>query len=216
MSRSCGAKAVPLVRIGRYPPYTEGIYGAEQKDLRGCNRQLRKFQPELVACDHGSQYIVSKGVTQMLSERIYQFRRKSGLSQEQLAEKIGVSRQAISKWESGTSMPEFQKLLALSECFHITLDELVKDRGAEERTEETRSTPKEAKGPKAMDQKAGICLCLAGAICLTLSGLMMVISPGAAEQLNTASTITLNGSGVLIALCVLLMVTGAVLILRKK
>ena len=147
----------------------------------------------------------------MLSERIYQFRRKSGLSQEQLAEKIGVSRQAISKWESGTSMPEFQKLLALSECFHITLDELVKDRGAEERTEETRSTPKEAKGPKA-----GICLCLAGAICLTLSGLMMVISPGAAEQLNTASTITLNGSGVLIALCVLLMVTGAVLILRKK
>ena len=145
----------------------------------------------------------------MLSERIYQFRRKSGLSQEQLAEKIGVSRQAISKWESGTSMPEFQKLLALSECFHITLDELVKDRGAEERTEE-------AKGPKAMDQKAGICLCLAGAICLTLSGLMMVISPGAAEQLNTASTITLNGSGVLIALCVLLMVTGAVLILRKK
>lgn len=152
----------------------------------------------------------------MLSERIYQFRRKSGLSQEQLAEKIGVSRQAISKWESGTSMPEFQKLLALSECFHIPLDELVKDRGAEERAEETRSTPKEAKGPKAMDQKAGICLCLAGAICLTLSGLMMVISPGAAEQLNTASTITLNGSGVLIALCVLLMVTGAVLILRKK
>ena len=39
----------------------------------------------------------------MLSERIYQFRRKSGLSQEQLAENIGVSRQAISKWESGVS-----------------------------------------------------------------------------------------------------------------
>lgn len=39
----------------------------------------------------------------MLSERIYQFRRKSGLSQEHLAEKIGVSRQAISKWESGVS-----------------------------------------------------------------------------------------------------------------
>ena len=39
----------------------------------------------------------------MLSERIDKFRRKSGLSQEQLAEKIGVSRQAISKWESGVS-----------------------------------------------------------------------------------------------------------------
>ena len=49
----------------------------------------------------------------MLSERIYQFRRNSGLSQEQLAEKIGVSRQAISKWESGISTPELEKLLAL-------------------------------------------------------------------------------------------------------
>lgn len=40
----------------------------------------------------------------MLSEKIYKFRRKSGLSQEQLAEKIGVSRQAISKWERGVSL----------------------------------------------------------------------------------------------------------------
>ena len=48
-------------------------------------------------------YSISKEVEKMLSERIYKFRRKSGLSQEQLAEKIGVSRQAISKWESGVS-----------------------------------------------------------------------------------------------------------------
>ena len=72
----------------------------------------------------------------MLSERIYQFRRKSGLSQEQLAEKVGVSRQAISKWESGASTPELEKLLELSKCFNITLDELVKEetvnRGAHE------------------------------------------------------------------------------------
>lgn len=40
----------------------------------------------------------------MLSERIYTLRRKQGLSQEQLAEKIGVSRQAISKWEGGGSL----------------------------------------------------------------------------------------------------------------
>lgn len=54
-------------------------------------------------CNHGLRYNVFKEVKQMLSERIYKFRRKSGLSQEQLAEKIGVSRQAISKWESGVS-----------------------------------------------------------------------------------------------------------------
>ena len=63
----------------------------------------------------------------MLSERIYQFRRKSGLSQEQLAEKIGVSRQAISKWEGGSAMPESDKLLALSNYFGVSLDYLLKD-----------------------------------------------------------------------------------------
>ena len=62
----------------------------------------------------------------MLSERIYKFRRKSGLSQEQLAEKIGVSRQAISKWESGTSTPELEKLLALSDCSEMCIRDRVK------------------------------------------------------------------------------------------
>ena len=60
----------------------------------------------------------------MLSENIYKLRRESGLSQEQLAEKIGVSRQTISKWEGGLSKPELDKLKALSEFFQITLDEL--------------------------------------------------------------------------------------------
>ena len=151
----------------------------------------------------------------MLSERIYQFRRKSGLSQEQLAEKIGVSRQAISKWESGTSMPEFQKLLALSECFHITLDELVKDRGLRKGQKKHGQRQKKPRAESHGSESRHLSLPgwrhLSDTI-RTHDG----HKPGAAEQLNTASTITLNGSGVLIALCVLLMVTGAVLILRKK
>ncbi len=61
----------------------------------------------------------------MLSQKIYALRRKSGLSQERLAEQIGVSRQAISKWEGGLSTPELDKLKALSEYFNITVDELV-------------------------------------------------------------------------------------------
>ena len=148
----------------------------------------------------------------MLSERIYKFRRKSGLSQEQLAEKIGVSRQAISKWESGTSTPELEKLLALSDCFSITLDELVKDETASEAPLKSR----ENKASKVAEMKVGIGLCLIGAICLILSGVMMVTSPSATDKLNAASTITLNGSGILLILCVLSMVAGLVVILRKK
>ena len=123
----------------------------------------------------------------MLSERIYKFRRKSGLSQEQLAEKIGVSRQAISKWESGTSTPELEKLLALSECFHITLDELVKEETVNQSTNEMPQKIGGTKVPKDIELKVGISLCLVGAICLILSGIMMVVSPNATEQLNAAA-----------------------------
>jgi len=152
----------------------------------------------------------------MLSERIYQFRRKNGLSQEQLAERIGVSRQAISKWESGTSTPELEKLLALSKCFNITLDELVKDEASNQETSETPQKSEKDAVSKTVEMKAGVVLCLIGAICLILSGIMMVTSPSAADQLNAASTITISGSGVLLILCVLSMVVGFVLILRKK
>lgn len=48
------------------------------------------------------------------------------MSQGDLAEKMNVSRQSISKWETDTSVPELEKLIQLSEVFHITLDELVK------------------------------------------------------------------------------------------
>lgn len=62
-----------------------------------------------------------------LPEKLYTLRKKSGLSQEQLAEALNVSRQAISKWEGGSAMPESDKLLALSNYFDVSLDYLLKD-----------------------------------------------------------------------------------------
>ena len=62
-----------------------------------------------------------------LPEKLYALRKKSGLSQEQLAEALNVSRQAISKWEGGSAMPESDKLLALSNYFGVSLDYLLKD-----------------------------------------------------------------------------------------
>ena len=149
----------------------------------------------------------------MLPEKIYTLRRKNGLSQEQLAEKIGVSRQAISKWEGGLSTPELDKLKALSECFHITLDELTDEQAAP-----AGSSEQEPAGPPrtGADSKLGVCLCLTGAVCLILFGVLMIARPSAAEQLNASSTITLNGSGMFIALSLLLMVIGMVLVLKKK
>lgn len=61
-----------------------------------------------------------------LSEKIFQLRKANGLSQEQLAEKLGVSRQSISKWESGDSMPEIERVVELSVIFDVTTDYLLK------------------------------------------------------------------------------------------
>lgn len=62
-----------------------------------------------------------------LSEKITYCRRKSGLSQEGLAEKLGVSRQAVSKWETGEAQPELSKLKQLSDVFGVTADWLLSE-----------------------------------------------------------------------------------------
>lgn len=61
------------------------------------------------------------------SEKIIWCRKKSGLSQEMLAEKVGVSRQAVSKWETGESEPEISKLKVLAEIFGVTVDWLLSE-----------------------------------------------------------------------------------------
>ncbi len=62
-----------------------------------------------------------------LSQKIYDYRKKTGLSQEALAEKLGVSRQAISKWETGEATPEVGKLLLLANIFGVTTDWLLSE-----------------------------------------------------------------------------------------
>ena len=60
-----------------------------------------------------------------LGERIYGFRKRAGITQEELAEKLGVSRQAVSKWESDAAFPETEKIKSLCEIFSVSADELL-------------------------------------------------------------------------------------------
>lgn len=62
-----------------------------------------------------------------LSEKLFTLRKKSGMNQEELAEKLDVSRQAISKWENGESFPEITKLKAIADIFSVTADFLLDD-----------------------------------------------------------------------------------------
>ena len=63
-----------------------------------------------------------------INEKIYSLRKEHHLSQEELADRIGVSRQTVSKWELGESCPDFDKIIPLCEVFGITSDELLKDK----------------------------------------------------------------------------------------
>ena len=61
------------------------------------------------------------------SEKLFQLRKKAGMSQEELAEQLEVSRQAISRWEMGTAMPDAPNLLRISTLFGISVDYLLHD-----------------------------------------------------------------------------------------
>lgn len=79
-----------------------------------------------------------------LGERIAYYRGKLGLSQGELAEQLGVSRQAVSKWETDAGLPDLERLIALSRLYHITLDELVKGESPEETAEAPEEIPVDA------------------------------------------------------------------------
>ena len=63
-----------------------------------------------------------------LSEKIQQLRKQNEISQEQLAEKLNVTRQAISKWETGECLPDIENILQLSDIFGVSVDYLLKNR----------------------------------------------------------------------------------------
>jgi transcriptional regulator with XRE-family HTH domain len=63
----------------------------------------------------------------ILANKIIQLRKQSGWSQENLAEVLNVSRQSVSKWESGNSIPDLNKILKMAEIFGVTTDYLLKD-----------------------------------------------------------------------------------------
>ncbi len=72
--------------------------------------------------------------------RLYELRKKAGLSQEGLADLLGVTRQAVQKWEAGSSRPDMDNLAALARYFNVTLDYLVTGREPEPYAQEVPTT----------------------------------------------------------------------------
>lgn len=83
-----------------------------------------------------------------ISDKIQELRKQNGMSQEQLAEKMGVSRQAVSKWESGICAPDIEKIIALSGLFGVSIDYLIKGEEAEALKENTVQAMNVSQNPK--------------------------------------------------------------------
>ena len=84
-----------------------------------------------------------------LSEKILYCRKKAGLSQEALAEKLGVSRQAVSKWETDDAVPELGKLVSLAGAFGVTTDWLLSESEPEETAPDAKSAPEETEDARS-------------------------------------------------------------------
>ena len=76
-----------------------------------------------------------------LNEKIQKLRKDNNLSQEQLAEKLNVSRQSVSKWESGSSYPEMEKLLQMFKIFNISLEDLTNEKSVIENSSKKEKKP---------------------------------------------------------------------------
>jgi transcriptional regulator with XRE-family HTH domain len=82
----------------------------------------------------------------IFSEKLKSERKKKGWSQEELAEKLYVSRQSVSKWENGQNYPSIEIIIKLSDLFHVTIDELL--RSDEELKEKVIKDSKQLAHPK--------------------------------------------------------------------
>ena len=161
-----------------------------------------------------------------LGEKLYELRKKHGLSQEQLAEALNVSRQSISKWEGNINYPDSDKLIALSDYFHVSLDYLMKADWKNETTGEIEtSVSGETESLFAEDTKigqprketplrAGVTFCIASVIGLIWFGLMSLLLPDSHEQIGASSIITLNGTALLVLFFLGLLIVGVSLIIR--
>ncbi len=148
----------------------------------------------------------------ILADKIISLRKRSGWSQEELAEQLGVSRQSVSKWEGAQSVPDLDKILQLSRIFGVSTDYLLKDEIEETEfisgesetplrrvTMETASRMLAVWKSSAPKNALGVFLCIISPICLFLLG-------AASEIPDSGISGNLAGG---LGLCVLLVLVAA-------
>ena len=146
-----------------------------------------------------------------LSEKLYSLRRKQGLSQEALAEKLDCSRQVISKWENGTTTPDAEMLQKYSALFGVSIDYLVKDE-IEEPTS-VQSTERNRESKKLLGI-LGLVISLVGCVSLIVFGAALVVGSETADKIAQSSVIVIDGTFIAMLVSVLLVALGAIILIK--
>lgn len=146
-----------------------------------------------------------------LSEKLYHLRRKEGLSQEGLAEKLNCSRQVISKWENGSTTPDAQMLQKYGELFHVSIDYLVK----EDMDEPSEISPS---GRNTTNRKLlgilGLIISLIGCCSLIVFGAIAIFHRETADRIAQSSLIVIDGTAIAILLSSLFIAFGAIILVK--
>ena len=152
----------------------------------------------------------------ILSEKITELRKKNGLSQEALGEKLGVSRQAVSKWEMAQSVPDLNKVIAMADVFGVSTDLLLKDELELADAAASQPLPQESAQPeKTVDlAEAGGYLSAAqhSAKQAAVSAVLLMLSPAAGIMLS-ALTKENERAGMTGAVIEVLILIGAAIML---
>lgn len=149
----------------------------------------------------------------ILADKIVSLRKKAGWSQEDLAEKLGVTRQSVSKWEGAQSVPDMDKVVMMSRLFGVSTDFLLKDELEEEApcaaaqdddTSLRRVTMKQASAYLALRKAAAPKIAIATALCIT-SPVTLILLAGMSE----VQRFPISGNAAAgIGLCVLLVLVA--------
>ena len=143
-----------------------------------------------------------------LSDKIIKHRKANGWSQEDFAEKLNVSRQAISRWENATALPDAQNILQISRLFHVTTDYLLNDDYESDSDIPAVKTATEATEALFLKKKH---LHLVAAICFTVSWFCALMG-----VVNSTNDTQFSLSIFMLALCACNAVAQFVLYFKKR
>lgn len=145
----------------------------------------------------------------IFADKLIRLRKKSGMSQEEFAEKMNVSRQSVSKWEGAQSVPDLERILKIADMFGVTTDYLLKDEiedeeySGDDRSDKVRKlTLEQANEFLSLRKKAAPRIALATFMCI-ISAIPLLVLGGMSELVeNSVSENFAGGVGVIILLMI--------------